>query len=248
MIVTGLIVSGYAGVAWVGSRTWADSVPSAVLVAALYGSVLLVVILLILAFFAAALPQMLERNWNAFHPDVVVVSSLVQTLFLLSWDGPEALKAIGGRLRYQGLAWSFVERAAEATRRGLPSLLARSDSVGLYEEGIALEGAAGLRELKPDVAIHLARTESADRKAALGRMVAALNAWIGGGVDELPRGKPEPLPQRPTDKAAIVRRIVALVAPLLVLLVVRLSGCGFSTVGGRSDDIFDFLVCVGSAA
>jgi hypothetical protein len=56
MIVTGLIVSGYAGVAWVGSRTWSDSVPSAMLVAALYGSVLLVVILLVWAFFSAALP------------------------------------------------------------------------------------------------------------------------------------------------------------------------------------------------
>lgn len=224
VITSGVIASGYVALGWFVYRSWSgrpEARSAAILLAALSASAMLVTILFGWAFVTTAGRESMRRRWDASHPDIVVVSCLTDTLYLLSLNREEALTAVGGRLRFTRLLWQYLDRSTGAVESDLPSLLGQPDAVTSLTQREVLDIAAGLQDLKNDVARILSRNGAAEDKA-LGGLVQALNAWADGGVTELPRGKAEPFRERPHQKAVILRRLVAAVAPLLALALLRM--------------------------
>jgi hypothetical protein len=163
----------------------------------------------------------LARSWDAANPDVAVASRLVSVLFLLIHLN--RLEEVEGRLRSAGLLFMQLDRAADAVQRGLPRILSPHDPTNPAVLRLAPRFAAGLRELKRYIAASLSRRGGEASTEAVGKIKGSLDAWVSGGVDDLPQSDPEPVVSQPKQLAVVLRRALAAIAPIAVLGLVRLS-------------------------
>lgn len=224
MAGTMLVLSVYAVLSWSTYRAWVGHAPSwvAVTFAVLPASCTLALILFAWATIALWSRNGLERAWYLANPEVAVVSRLVLTLHLLSVDRDAALGVAGGPLRLCSLLWLQLDRAAEAAERGLPIVLSSHDPGNPEVQRLALRIGAGLRALKREIACLLSRGTPETPDGGTRVLRRTLDAWVGGGVEDLPQKDPEPaLPAK--RQTLLLRRVLAAIAPLIVLALVRLS-------------------------